>query len=585
MMKLLSIEEPRMRAGVPIGIDLGTTHSALSSARGDDPVPVEVDGRYLVPSVVGCIDGELVAGIEATGLNDVWRSSKRVIGLAGQEDTFINGQVVTAQAAAAAILRKLKKHAMDVADGALGQVVVTVPANFDDVRRRSTRQAAIDAGLPHPRLIAEPTAAALAYRLDRDDSVERALVFDFGGGTFDVSVLDIDGEIMDVVSTAGDVHLGGDDVDDALADQLLSRLPLEGSAAIDRADAVSVARSAKEALSTQDDIEITMGSHVLRVTADDVDAVAKPLIDRAMRVVHDALDAAGCLEDGPPIDRCILAGGSSYLRSVRRTLEEMFPGKVLCDLDPELIVALGAGRLARMIQTKTGGVVLDVLPLSLGIEIGGGLVERVLPRNTPIPVKKAQTFTTQRAGQTGIALHIVQGERELSDDCRSLARGSIRVPPKEAGVARVTVTFDVDADGILTVKAVEADTGEVREFVVTHDRQASAADIDAALQTYAQNREGDAEAAALRAAADEGQRMAWSILDVLKSDGRLASDEERARLTRSAHQLLALCDGSDQHAIAAVTKDLQIASTELAERRMDVAVKKALVGHSADGVS
>ncbi|MCS6996300.1 MAG: Fe-S protein assembly chaperone HscA [Casimicrobiaceae bacterium] len=627
-MALLQISEPgqdlnpheRRRV---VGIDLGTTHSLVAALRHGQPECLpDADGRVLLPSAVHYgEDGRIAVGeaaLEARAVDplNTITSVKRLMGRAladvpealrtrydfVSETTEGPGVLrlrtrageVTPVEVSAEILRALRARAEASLGGSLYGAVITVPAYFDDAQRQATKDAARLAGLNVLRLLNEPTAAALAYGLDQRRE-GHFLVYDLGGGTFDVSVLRLDGGVFQVLATAGDTALGGDDFDQALAQHALERWGLEaklsprGQAAL-----LAAARRAKEALSSAETTELRVrwscGSEsVLEVRRATLETLIEPQLSRTVALVKRALRDAQ-LGVGA-IDAIVLVGGSTRLPLVRRRLAEVFARPLFTELDPDQVVALGAAlqaeQLAGSLQaSRTGHVLIDVVPLSLGIETMGGLVEKIIPRNSTIPVARAQEFTTFKDGQTAMSLHVVQGERERVEDCRSLARFELRgIPPMVAGAARVRVTFQVDADGLLSVSAVETTSGARAQVTVKPSYGLTEEDILGMLQSAYAHAAEDLEARSLAEARVEAAALAQALEAALSSDADLLSEAERATLEAELAALRRSTEGTDVAAIRQAIETLNAASREFAARRMDRAIRRALAGRHIDQVS
>ncbi len=619
-MALLQISEPGQapdphQRRIAVGIDLGTTHSLVAALRHGlaECLPDE-QGRVLLPSAVRYLEGgrrqigHPALAAQAEDPENTLVSVKRFMGrkladVAGTEKLpyrFVDGAGMLAirtregdkspVEVSAEILAALRQRAEDSFDSdEIFGAVITVPAYFDDAQRQATKDAAQLAGLNVLRLISEPTAAAVAYGLDNGSEGLYA-VYDLGGGTFDISLLRLTQGVFEVVATGGDAALGGDDIDHAVADWALAQAGVVARSAHDKRAALVAARAAKEALSTADatDWQAVLAGSEVRVTLSraQLEQLAQPLIHRTLAAVRKVLrDAKLSREE---VQGVVMVGGSTRMPAVRAAVSELFGREVLTNLDPDEVVALGAAIQANALagNARDGELLLlDVIALSLGLETMGGLVERVIERNTTLPVAKAQEFTTFKDGQTAMAIHVLQGERDLVSECRSLARFELRgIPPMVAGAARIRVTFQVDADGLLSVSAKELTSGVEAAVTVKPSYGLADDQIAQMLKDGFAHAEDDMAARKLREARVDAERLVLATRAALEMDGTLLSAEERSAIEALLRATAAAAEGSDADAIEAAVKALAEGTEAFAGARMNQGIRQALAGRRLEDV-
>ncbi|GEK09783.1 Fe-S protein assembly chaperone HscA [Pseudoalteromonas peptidolytica] len=620
-MALLQIAEPGQSAAphehkLAIGIDLGTTNSLVATVQsGETKTLSDLMGKAMLPSVVRYTDSEVIVGEQAQSASaedptNTLISVKRFLGKTQSEIEQSYGQLpynfvdnngslaietvagaVSPVQASAEILKTLHQRAIDsfAGEDVMG-AVITVPAYFDDAQRQSTKDAADLAGLKVLRLLNEPTAAAVAYGLDSGQEGVIA-VYDLGGGTFDISILRLNQGVFEVLSTGGDSSLGGDDFDSLLVDffkqqtQLFDLNPKELRLFINKA------RACKEALSSYETVNVELPvreqKFVVTITRQAFAELTMPLVKKTLRSCRRALKDADVTQE--EVLQVVMVGGSTRMPVVREEVGNFFAKEPLTSIDPDRVVALGAAIQADILvgnKPDSDMLLLDVLPLSLGLETMGGLVEKIIPRNTTIPVARAQEFTTFKDGQTAMALHVLQGERELVDDCRSLAKFSLKaIPPMAAGAAHIRVTFRVDADGLLSVSAEEKSTGVQAEIQVKPSFGLSDDQVAQMLKDSMSNAKEDMSARMLKEQQVEALRVLEALEASLATDGHLLLEDELHTLRTAMTELANIRESAENpEQIKKAIEEVDQASSDFASRRMDQSIKKALQGQSVDEV-
>ncbi|EPH0524801.1 Fe-S protein assembly chaperone HscA [Pseudomonas aeruginosa] len=611
-MALLQIAEPGQspkphERRLAVGIDLGTTNSLVAAVRSGvaEPLP-DAQGRLILPSAVRyhAERAEVGESARAAAAEDPFNtviSVKRLMGR-GLEDVkqlgeqlpyrFRQGEshmpfIETVQGlkspveVSADILRELRQRAETTLGGELVGAVITVPAYFDDAQRQATKDAARLAGLNVLRLLNEPTAAAVAYGLDKG-AEGLVAIYDLGGGTFDISILRLTRGVFEVLATGGDTALGGDDFDHAIAGWVIEQAGL--SADLDpgsQRQLLQIACAAKERLTDEASVRVAYGDWSGELNRATLDELIEPFVARSLKSCRRAVRDSGV--DLEEIRSVVMVGGSTRVPRVRTAVGELFGCEPLTDIDPDQVVAIGAAIQADALAGNKRGeelLLLDVIPLSLGLETMGGLMEKVIPRNTTIPVARAQEFTTYKDGQTAMMIHVLQGERELVKDCRSLARFELRgIPPMVAGAAKIRVTFQVDADGLLGVSARELSSGVEASIQVKPSYGLTDGEIARMLKDSFDYAGDDKAARALREQQVEAQRLLEAVQSALDVDGeRLLDEEERLAIAAQMDTLRELAGGSDTAAIENQIKRLSQVTDAFAARRMDATVKAALSG-------
>ncbi len=615
MANLLQIYEPGQTPlphadTAAIGIDLGTTHSVIAVATEGKAEPIyDAHKRAIIPSMVHYANGSVSVGHAAKfayseGEAGVIASVKRLMGKAAADVKSVAGQTaydvvageeglvriqadgrhVTPVEVSAEILKHLRELAAEALGRDVTRAVITVPAYFDDAARAATKDAAKIAGFEVLRLINEPTAAALAYGLDQQAEGVFA-VYDFGGGTFDISILKLQAGVFQVLATAGDTQLGGDDVDQRIAAMVMEKKGTKAAslAPAELGELLFSCRKAKELLSSQPEASVHWNGVTLTLNADALAQIVAPLVARTISCCEAALhDAQLTLSD---INGVVLVGGSTRLSAVKQAVATFFAQKPYDGLDPDLVVAMGAAIQAEALTSGADHLLLDVIALSLGIETMGGIVEKLIHRNSPIPAAISQEFTTYKDGQTAMKIHVLQGEREKVEDCRSLAEFTLKgIPPMVAGAARIRITFTIDADGLLTVTAQELTSGTTQQVEVKPSYGLAFEEIERMVTAGMEHARADIMARLLIEARVDAERVILDVTSAIAADMALLKPGEQAMIEGQISRLRGVIAGENRERIDHEVQQLNALVGPFAERRMNAAIAGALAGRNVNDV-